>query len=179
MSKYSRDFLADLLRLVSHGPEPIEGLISDLSDPERRRSLIAALIEIRSVASDFGKPRQQTVPPGRFSYADIQIPESGRSNPDRSEKLETILKTLTNSASFQSRPVLVDLAGRLNVSLVKKDSRARIVQKIVDGLATRDVERVTCALLRVREADRGSTESFMELASFITNEPTDTRAAEC
>jgi hypothetical protein len=172
MREYSRGFLEDLARLVSHGPDEIESLISDLSNPDRRNRLIDVLRQISTVASDYGTAKQRTAS-GRFSYADIRIPESVKTKPDMSEKLEAILKVLTTTASFQSRPVLVDLAERLSVPVVKKDSRARIVQKIIDNLATRDTEQLTRAILDVRNADRGSTESFMGLASFITNGPTD------
>ena len=159
--------------MVSHGPGEIEGLIADISDPDRRGALIHSLTQISEVASDYESAHQKKATPGTFSYSDIRIPESARSNLNSREKLEAILNALTTTVSLQSRPVLVSLAERLDVPLVKKDSRARVVQKIINTLANCDDDRLTRAMLEVRKADRGSTESFMELAAFITNGPTD------
>ncbi len=173
MQKYSKGFLEDLARLVSHGPDEIESLVSDLSDPDRRETLVRLLGQISEIASDYESARKRTTTPGTFSYADIRIPESAKSDPNSLAKLEAILKALTTTASLQSRPVLLSLAERLDVPLVKKDSRARVVQKIINTLATCGDDQLTRGMLEVRKADRGSTESFMDLASFITNGPTD------
>ena len=82
--------------------------------------------------------------------------------------LDTIRERLTTASTLRSRRTLVDLAYDLDVPLAKRDSMPRIVQKMLTTLATRDAEDIAIALNRVKEADRGSTESFMELASFIT-----------
>ena len=171
MKKYSKGFLEDLARLVSHGPGEIERLISDLSDPGRRKALIHSLKLIGEVAHDFENGHQKKKAPASFSYIDINIPETARSDPGSREKLEAILRVLKSTESLQSRPVLVSLAERLDVPLAKKDSRARVVQKIINRLAQCDGEQLTRAFAEVRKADRGSTESFMDLASFITNSP--------
>ena len=70
--------------------------------------------------------------------------------------------------TLKSRRVVEDLAHQLSVPVAKRDSIPRMIQKVLAYLATRDVEEVAQALNWVKEADRGSTESFMDLASFIT-----------
>ena len=171
MKKYSRGILQDFARLASHGPDEIESLIADLSNPARREILIQLLRQISEASSEPENVRPKSAPSSSFTYADVKIPEPAKSNPDRREKLEAIFKALTTTAYLQSRPVLVSLAERLDVPLAKKDSRARVVQKIIDTLAICDSDQLTHAMLEVRKADRGSTESFMDLASFITNGP--------
>ena len=56
----------------------------------------------------------------------------------------------------------------LDVPVAKRDSMPKMIQKILESLATRNTDTIEIALNRINEADRGSTESFMELASFIT-----------
>ena len=43
MKRYSDQFILDLSNLISHGSEPFDQLIVDLSDPDRRQRLIEAL----------------------------------------------------------------------------------------------------------------------------------------
>ena len=168
MSRYSQKFMSDLASLVSHGPKQFDSLIEDLSDPHQRDKLIEALRQLRRVASEDTRSELRVPPSGSFSYDDIRVPEIKDGNVETSEMLNLIHKKLTTAPTLQSRPVLMDLADLLNVPLAKRDTRPRIVQKILTSLADRDTDEISYAMNRIREADRGSTESFMELASFIT-----------
>ena len=173
MKPYSKDFLTDLANLVRHGPEPFDRLISDLSDPDRRQALIDALGHVSSIASE-------TVPTGRSlprpngppSYSGITTPEIPDADPEIAPMLHAIRDKLTTAPALRSRRVMQDLVHQLNVPVAKRDSIPRMIQKILASLATRNVDEVAEALSRVKEADRGSTESFMDLASFITRSPT-------
>ena len=216
MQGYSYQFICDLSKLSQHGPEPLNRLRADLSDPDRRRDLLNAIGQLNGVASEGASPRSQwgSVPtgpgnvssqevrwfskvldpgvpalesglpnpsyrqiqppkkkryPGPSSFDDIKTPQVACSDPEVIEVLNIIREKLTTQPSLKSRRVLTDLASLLDVSLAKRDSMPRIVQKILDSLAIRSVDDIASALDRVKEADSGSTESFMELATFITH----------
>lgn len=160
--------MTDLASLVSHGPDQFDSLIKDLSDPDQRDKLIEALRQLRRVASDHTRSKLPVASSGRFSYDDIRVPEVKGRDAKISDMLNLIHQKLITASTLQSRPVLVDLADHLDVPLAKRDTRPRIVQKILTSLADRDTDEISYAMNRIREADRGSTESFMELASFIT-----------
>ena len=169
MKQYSDQFFADLAQLIHHGPEPFEQLVKDLSDPDRRKDLIEALVHLSRVASETApRAHSRSGSASPFSYDDIQTPQVTCTDPEVVEMLDTIRERLTTASTLRSRRALVDLAYDLDVPLAKRDSMPRMVQKMLTTLATRDAEDIAIALNRVKEADRGSTESFMELASFIT-----------
>lgn len=169
MKRYSDQFITDLSNLMRHGSEPLDQLIADLSDPERRQNLIDALSELSKIASEkksFKRAvRGQKSP---FTYDDIQTPLVSNGDPETADLLDSLREKLTVSPSLKSRRVLEDLAHQLNVPVSKRDSIPRIIQKMLDHLAARDDKEVAEALNLVKESDRGSTESFMDLASFIT-----------
>ena len=168
MDRYSQQFMSDLASLVSHGPDQFDSLIKDLSDPDQRDKLIEALKQLRQVASGDSRSKLRVSSSGRFSYEDIRVPEVKDRDAKTADMLNLIHEKLITAHTLQSRPVLVDLANLLEVPLAKRDTRPRIVQKILASLADRDTDEISYAVNRIREADRGSTESFMELASFIT-----------
>ena len=116
------------------------------------------------------KSHSQSGSANPFSYDDIQTPQVTCTDPEVVEMLDAIRERLTTASTLRSRRELVDLAYDLDVPLAKRDSMPRMVQKILKSLAARDAEDIAIALNRVKEADRGSTESFMELASFITRD---------
>ena len=159
--------MSDLVSLVSHGPDQFDSLIEDLSDPDQRDKLIEALRQLRRAASEDTRSKSRVAPSTRFSYDDIRVPEV-KGNDPKTTMLNLIHQKLITASTLQSRPVLVDLADLLDVPLAKRDTRPRIIQKILTSLADRDTDEISYAMNRIREADRGSTESFMELASFIT-----------
>ena len=166
MNRYCDQFISDLAQLIRHGPEPFDRLVDDLSDPDRRQHLIEALGQLSRVASESTPQRlsraRSTSP---FSYDDIKTPQVVGTD---SELLDSIREKLTTAPGLKSRRALLDLAYELDVPVAKRDSMPRMIQKILTSLATRGTDTIEMALNRVNEADRGSTESFMELASFIT-----------
>ena len=173
MTPYSDEFLSDLARLIRHGPEPFNQLIVDLSDPDRRQALITALSQMSRIASLSRLPNRSV--PRRnsaFSYDDIQTPQVPGADPDIIDMLHSIREKLTTAPALKSRRALQDLAHQLNAPVARRDSMPRMIQKILAYLATRNAEEVAEALNWVKEADSGSTESFMGLASFITRRPT-------
>ena len=127
MKKYSDQFFADLAQLIHHGPEPLEQLAKDLSDPHRREDLIKALGQLSRVASETTpKSHPRSVSTSSFSYDDIQIPQVACADPTVREMLDTIWERLTTASTLKSR--LVDLAYELE--LAKRDSMPRMVQKM-------------------------------------------------
>ena len=75
MKRYSDQFISDLSNLISHGPEPFDQLILDLSDPDRRQRLIDALSQLSRIASESNPPKRSSPRPNNpFSYGDIQTP---------------------------------------------------------------------------------------------------------
>lgn len=169
MKRYSDQFIADLANLMRHGSEPIDQLIADLSDPDQRQNLIDALGELSRIASEkksIKRAVRERKPP--FTYDDIQTPLVSNGDQETAELLDSLRKKLTTSSSLKSRRVLEDLAHQLNVTISKRDSIPRIIQKMLDHLAALDAKEVAEALNWVKESDRGTTESFMDLASFIT-----------
>ena len=175
MKRYSDQFISDLSNLISHGPEPFDQLIADLSDPDRRQRLIDALSHLSKIASESNPPKRSRPRPNNpFSYDDIRTPLVANSNPEITEMLDVLKEKLTTAPTLKSRRVAEDLAHQLSVPVAKRDSIPRMIQKVLAYLATRDVEEVAQALNWVKEADRGSTESFMDLASFITRSPAST-----
>lgn len=175
MKRYSDQFISDLSTLLRHGPQPFDQLIADLSDPDQRQSLIEALHQLSKIASDGdvtyrSKPRASI----RFSYDDIHTPRVENGEPEITEMLDVLREKLTMAPALKSRRVLEDLTHQLNVSITKRDSIPMMIQKILTTLATRNIDEVAEALNWVKQADRGSTESFMDLASFITRNPADT-----
>ena len=172
MKRYSDQFISDLSNLISHGPEPFDQLILDLSDPDRRQRLIDALSQLSRIASESNPPKRSSPRPNNpFSYGDIQTPQVANGDPKITEMLDALREKLTMAPALKSRRVLEDLAHQLNVPVAKRDSIPRTIQKVLAYLATRNAEEVAEALNWVKEADRGSTESFMDLASFITRSP--------
>ena len=173
MTRYSDEFLSDLARLIRHGPEPFNQLIVDLTDPERREALVNALSQMSRIASQSRlSNRSSPTRNSTFSYDDIQIPQVPSADPSVTDMLHSIREKLTTAPALKSRRALQDLAHQLSAPVARRDSMPRMVQKILDYLATRNGEEVAEALNWVKEADGGSTESFMDLASFITRRPT-------
>ena len=172
MKRYSDQFMSDLSNLISHGPEPFDQLIVDLSDPDRRQRLIDALSHLSRIASESNPPKRSLPRPNNpFSFADIQTPLVANGDREITEMLDALKEKLTTSSTLKSRRVLEDLTHQLSVPVAKRDTIPRMIQKVLAYLATRNAEEVAEALNWVREADRGSTESFMGLASFITRSP--------
>ena len=131
--------------------------------------MLKALGQLSQAAS--GKSLQSHLPvnPSKpFSYDDVQIPKVAGADPQADNNLETIWQKLTMSPNLRSRRVLSNLADEFSIPLAKKDTMPRIVQKILTSLSVRDAEDISMALSLVEEADRDSTESFMDLANFIT-----------
>ena len=169
MKRYSDQFISDLSTLLRHGPQPFDQLITDLSDPDRRQSLIEALSQLSRIASE-GKSnyRSKSRSSKRFSYDDIHTPQVENGDTRKADMLDSLREQLTKSPALKSRRALEDLTHQLSVPIAKKDSIPVVIQKILADLSTRDAEEVVVALNWVKEADSGSTQSFMDLASFIT-----------
>ena len=166
MKRYSDQFISDLAQLIRHGPEPFDRLVDDLSDPDRRQRLLEALGHLSRIASESTpQPISRSRSARPFTYDDIKTPQVSGTD---SELLEYIREKLTTAPGLKSRRVLLDLAYVLDVPVAKRDSMPKMIQKILESLATRNTDTIEMALNRINEADRGSTESFMELASFIT-----------
>ena len=172
MTPYSDEFLSDLARLIRHGPEPFNQLIVDLSDPDRHQAMITALSQLSKIASQ-SRLRNRSIPErnSAFSYGDIQIPQVPEADPDMIDMLHSIRERLKTAPALKSRRALQDLAHQLNAPVARRDSMPRMIQNILTYLATRNAEEIAEALNWVKEADSGSTESFMDLASFITRRP--------
>ena len=170
MKRYSQQFLSDLARLLGHGPDQLDRLIEDLADPDKRRKLTEALSHLKNISSSGVSFSSSDSPSSRFSYEDIRVPEIDKADPQKKEMLKSILQTVKMAPALERRSKLADLAFALDVPIAKKDSRPLIIQKVIDSLATRNPSEISLALKRVEEADRGSTESFMDLASFITRD---------
>ena len=172
MTRYSDEFMSDLARLIRHGPDPFNGLIEDLSNPIRREALVAALRQMSGVASESRLANRST--PGRnstFSYDDIHTPQVPGDDPEITAMLDSIREKLTTTPALKGRRVLEEVAHQLSVPVAKRDSMSRMIQKILEHLATRNAKEVAEALKCLNQADTGSTESFMGLASFITRRP--------
>ncbi len=169
MKRYSDKFIRDLAQLISHGPDPFDRLIDDLSDPSRRGILLEALSQLSQAALETTPASSKLLKPSKpFSYEDVEIPDVDGADPQAIDNLETIRLKLATSPNLKNRRVLSNLADELNIPLAKRDTMPRIVQKILTSLSARDSEDIAVALNRIRESDRDATESFMGLADFIT-----------
>lgn len=164
MSKYSRRFLADLASLLRHGEAPLAQLISDLNDDQKRAELVQALHALRTMATQ-PKRRQQ-----RSTAAQIQeeMLLQLSDDPERHELLAGLWRQLTETETFKDRSVLARLAESMDVRVVKKDSRAAIISKILTRAKELSLEDAQILAGRIRMLDTGSSESFRELARFIT-----------
>ena len=172
MKPYSDKFFSDLARLIRHGPEPFDRLIADLSDPDRRQSLIDALSEMSRIASERNPTgRSMPKPNAQFSYGDIQIPHVPNADSEITDMLLAIREKLTVAPNLKSRRAMEELAHQINAPVARKDSIPRMIQKMLMYLSTRNADEIAKALHWIKMADRGSTESFMDLASFITRSP--------
>ena len=169
MNQYSKQFIVDLSKLLRHGSDPFDRLISDLSDPNQRRKLIEALTQLREIASESRRPKSSASRRHKsFTYSDIKIPDVANGDAAITDLLISLRDSLVGKPALKRRRVLSDICYELNISIAKRDNIPRIIQKILDDIATRDSRELDKALNAVNEADTGSTESFMELASFIT-----------
>ena len=169
MNRYSDKFIRDLAQLISHGPEPLDRLIDDLSDPSKRDNLLNALGQLSRAATEASPESHPTVNPSRpFSYDDVQVPKIVGADPRADKDLEIMRQKLVTSANLRNRRVLSNLADEFSISLARRDTMPRIAQKILTSLSTRNAEEISRALSLIKDADRDSTESFMDLANFIT-----------
>ena len=172
MKSYSDKFFSDLARLIRHGPEPFDQLIADLSDPDRRQSLIDALSEVSRIASERNPAGRSILKSNvQFSYGDIQIPRVPNADPEITDLLLAIREKLTEAPNLKSRRAMEELAHQINAPVARRDSIPRMIQKILMNLSTRNADEIVKALHWIKMADTGSTESFMDLASFITRSP--------
>ena len=205
MERYSDSFISDVAQLMlRHGHkslyqltqdlsapsncehrrklvDDLEQCIRDLTDAERRREALEGLSQLPKMMSA-AVPGTQNKPLRRsaksFTYDDIEIPQMADADPRTVATLDAIYERFTaKESTLKRRRTLIELADELNVPVAKRDSMPQMVQKMLNSLASRNLNEVEAALTVVKEADRGSTESFMELASFITRDRDKTDAS--
>ena len=197
MNRYSDEFLVDIARLsATHGIDQLIRFSVDLSKPEGQRDILIEDLERaksadseplnRMIANLSETDSEETAPEERANprqasskrkaaasgnglYGDIAIPKSRAADSRGVRMFREVLKTLTTSVIFQRRRVLLELAGNLNVPVVKSDNRKRMMEKIVSHLAGMDTDQLAEARGWVRKSDRGSTETFMRFGTFIAN----------
>ena len=156
-------------------PEMIDELIEAIivrvvSNPHLGERFSAAIEQAKNGAENGAvHPRAQKARgASSFSYDDVETPQASIAGPEANEMLDTIRERLTTSPMLRRRPALTEIAYDFDVPLAKRDTMPRMAQKILLSLAERDSEDIEMALNRVNEeAKRGSTEAFMEFASFI------------
>ena len=164
MSKYSGRFLADLASLLRHGEAPLAQLISDLNDDQKRVELVQALHALRTIAAQSKRRQQRGPAPQTQEEMLFQLGD----DPVRHDLLAGLWKELTEIEAFKDRSVLVSLAESMDVRVVKKDSRAAIVTKILTRAKDLPLDDARMLADRIHMLDTGSSESFRELARFIT-----------
>ncbi len=164
MPKYSGRFLADLASLLRHGEAPLAQLISDLNDDQKRAELVQALHALRTMAAQSKRRQQRGTAPQTQEEMLLQLSD----DPVRHDLLAGLWRQLTETETFKDRSVLVGLAESMDVRVVKKDSRVAIVIKILTLAKELPLEDARMLADRIHMLDTGSSESFRELARFIT-----------
>ena len=164
--------ISDLAKLME--PETLDELIDAIivkveSDPRLGERFSAAIDQAKTRAENgASRPRSKPKAASSFSYDDVETPQASIAGPGANEMLEAMRERLTTAPMLQSKQTLLEIAYELDVPLAKRDTMPRMAQKILQSLAERDSEDIKMALNRVNdEANRGSTEAFMEFASFI------------
>ena len=172
MNKRRDQSVPDLAKLIE--PETLDELIEAIivkveSDPRLGERFSAAIDQSKTRPENGAShPRAKPRAASSFSYDDVETPQASIASPEANAMLEAIRESLTTAPMLQSKQTLSELAYELDVPLAKRDSMPRMAQKILLSLAERDSECIKMALNRVNdEANRGSTEAFMEFASFI------------
>lgn len=164
MPKYSGRFLADLASLLRHGEAPLAQLISDLNDGQKRAELVQALDALRPMAAQDKRRQQRGPAPQAQKEMLLQLGD----DPERRDLLVGLWKELTEVETFKDRKVLVRLAESMDIRIVKKDSRAAIVTKILTRAKELRLDDARRLADRIHMMDTGSSESFRQLARFVT-----------
>ena len=150
--------------MLRHGEGPLGQLISDLNDDQRRAELVQALDALRTVAAQ-PKRRQRRGPvPQTRGQMLLQLGD----DPAKRDLLVGLWKELTEVETFKDRSVLVRLAESIDIRVAKKDSRAAIVTKVLARAGELPLDDAQMLADRIRMLDTGSSESFRELARFVT-----------
>ena len=150
--------------------ELIEAIIVKVISDPRLGERFSAAIEQSKAGAENGSshPRAKRRAASLFSYDDVETPKASIAGPEANEMLDAIRERLTTAQMLQRRRTLTEIAYDFDVPLAKRDTMPRMAQKILLSLAERDSEYIEMALNRVNEeAKRGTTEAFMEFASFI------------
>lgn len=166
MSGYSDDFLKDLARLLRHGHEPLSILIHDLADQAKRDELARALEGLRQIATE----RTGTAAVGGRKPVSRSIDLGLRRNedPEKYDSLSGLAQLLLNAETFKDRRNLIVVSESLAVKTTQRDSRFRIVQRIVSAISVMPVADLRKTVNGIQALERGSSETFQELANFIT-----------
>lgn len=170
MPRYTAKFLDDLARLLSHGYRPISQLIADLNDAEKRTELTHALQNLRDVSTSLSRTKQKSrsnIP----IQPSIGLPIKWSVDPEKYDLLSNLSKLLLEVQTFRERRLLVEIAESLQVRVGSRDSRIRIIQRIVNTAGDLPVDRIRQVVDNVRMMESGTGESFKELARFITRGP--------
>lgn len=172
MGKYPDAFLADLVRLLQHGPEPLQAVVDDLSDPSTREAVIRKLTTLAEVAKEVTQHKgRRRAAPNRTTDVD-QIEEALRTlrskDPKRHDILVQLRRHLQDKATTLDRKSIRQVGEKLGLHFGEKVPRVQMLNRIVLRLAEGDSVAFDQGLKSVADLDRGSPEEFMRLAGFIT-----------
>lgn len=148
----------------------IESIIVKVTSDPRLGERFSAAIDQSQTSAENGAshPRAKPRAASAFSYDDVETPKAANASPEACEMLAEMREMLTTAPQLRSRPKLIDIADDLDVPLAKRDSMPRIAQKMLTAFADRDTEEIQTAFdLVKREAERGTTASYMRLANGI------------
>ena len=166
------DLASDLAQLIE--PEILDDLVEAIivkviSDPRLGERFSAAIDRSKTRAENgASRPRAKPRAASSFSYDDVKTPQASIAGPGANEMLDAMRERLTTAPMLQRRRTLTEIAYEFDVPLAKRDTMPRMAQKILQSLAERDSDEIEKALERIRrEAERGTTASYMRLANGI------------
>jgi len=169
MNTYSEDFLKDLAKLLRHGPEPLQTLISDLSNVETRTQFINQLSRLAELSGQMSRPKK---PKQVIAKTNIRLDEKLQSlrnkNPQQYELLKKLHEQLLERVKTLERSLLLRVCNKLGIHITSKMTRTVIVGEIISKLAELEHAPLEQALKDVADLDRGSSAEFLKLAAFIT-----------
>ena len=166
------DLASDLAQQIE--PEILDDLVEAIivkviSDPRLGERFSAAIDQSKTRPENgASRPRAKPRAASSFSYGDVKTPQASIAGPGANEMLEAMRERLTTAPMLQRRRTLTEIAYEFDVPLAKRDTMPRMAQKILQTLAERDSDEIEKALKRIsREAERGTTASYMRLANGI------------
>lgn len=167
MTDLSREFLADLLRLLRrHGSDPWRQLAVALDDPSEREKILRLFGELANISAEVRPATPRTkLSAGKALSIDRVLEQIDAQSPAMASQLRQFVQDYRTRTILTKRSDVVLFLDQLGITPPSKESRDRLLRIVLKALIDLPANQLEQALKQAKDIGKAS---YAELFGAIT-----------